>query len=128
MTRIFLATPKNLRLVFPKEMTERVGDSTLHSFIAVESAMAYATTIAHGDFPIVIYSFPESEAVRILSHEEDHRALSGIGEDEASKLLDHPFAAGLLYHRRARGKAYRRAYGRMVMMERGASPSTEARR
>jgi len=112
MTRVFLATPKNLRLVFPEEITKNVTDATLHFFIAQEAAIAFASTIAHGDNPILIYSFTEDHAVRTLAHEEDHRALRAIGEDEASKSLDHPFVASRLYNRV--GKAYRHAYRRWV--------------
>jgi hypothetical protein len=124
MTRLLLATPANLREAFPPEMMRDMDDAVLHFFIAMENRNAMASTIVHGDNPILLFSFSESDAVRVLVHEEDHRALNLLGEIEASKSLDHPAVARILYHRRGRG--YLRAYQRRMKWNR-ASPKPEAR-
>jgi len=122
MTRVLLATPENFRREIP-HMNEHATKTLLFAIMWVRS-VSHAATITIPDYPIFIYDVREEDTIRILIHEENHRALLFIGETEGSRDLDHPRVTKLIDGRRV-GNGYRRIHN----LYRGlsASPKTEAR-
>src|SRR6266545_4440208 len=122
MTRIFLATPENISREVPT-MVGRTTKNLLFALMMMRS-MAHASTVMALDFPIFIFDFREEDAVRIITHEENHRALLSMGEWDASRALDHPFAV-----KRVDGWEIGAKYRAIHNLYRGlsASPKTEAR-
>jgi len=122
VTHIFLATPENLA----REVPTLTGTATGSLLFALKMMrmMAHAATIMIPDYPIFIYDFREEDAVRILVHEENHRALLSVGEWDASRALDHPFTM-----KRVDGRKTGAKYRAIHNLYRGLSASrkTEAR-
>lgn len=122
MTRIFLGTFESVMREHPS--MRKFPEESVRSAIGIMRSSCHAATIVHGDFPIIIYSFREPDAVRILTHEENHRAMLAIGEADAARALDHPWAQKAIEGRRT-GANYRLLNELFESLS--ASPKTEAR-